>query len=103
MRLQDIINRIPTEPDKPRLVSGLCFELQQKIDSIRARPTIVILTDRRLSLNGGNGRDGVDGIDMNNIRTAILGVMRSGRGNGFVSEFIVRERRHYPPGTYEGI
>lgn len=103
MKLEQIIKRLPHEPTKPALVSGLLVELEQGIDSLRSHPVIIVLTDRRLTLKGGDGRNGVDGIDMNNIRQALRAVLGEDRGSGFVTRFVVRERRLYPAGAHDVI
>ncbi|MCU6455492.1 hypothetical protein LPN01_15535 [Sphingomonas sp. A2-49] len=103
MKLQDIVDRLPLDSDRPRLVTGMTIEFNQEFNSDRSHPTIIILTDRQLLVKGGNGHDGIDGNDMENIRVAILGALGLPRGDGFVLSFIVRERRHYPAGTYNVI
>lgn len=103
MNIADIIKRLPSEPGKPTLISGILIEVHQNLDSSRSEPTIIVLTDRTLTRNGGNGRDGLDGIDMNNIRYALRSALGEDRRSGFIPRYIVRERRTYPPGQYDKI
>lgn len=103
MKLEDVVKLLPAEQGKPSLVVGLKAEIMQDIDSERAVPTIVVLTDRKLTLRGGNGQTGLDGVDMENIRRALRGAMRRERGSGFIKNFVVREKSDYPPGSYDTI
>jgi len=103
MDLEKITRRLPTNPSKLPLVSGILIEREQDLDSSRSEGRIVILTDRYLTRNGGNGQTGVDGIDMNNIRQAVRAALGEDRGSGFIKSFVVRERRHYPAGCYNKI
>jgi hypothetical protein len=103
MNIEQIIRRLPQEPGKPPLVSGVVFEREQELDSIRNEGRIVVLTDRVVTRKGGNGATGLDGVDMNNIRHAIRAALGDERGSGFVKSFVVRERRLYPAGQYDKI
>ena len=103
MELERITRRLPNDPRKPALVSGVAIEREQNLDSSRSDGRIVILTDRILTRNGGNGHTGLDGVDMNNIRQAVRAALGEDRSSGFIKSFVVRERRHYPAGRNDKI
>ncbi len=103
IKTEDIVRFLPVEINKPLLVSGVTSEIWQGIDSEQPHPTIVVPTDRKLTLKGGNGKSGLDGEDMENIRRALRRAMRKERGSGFVKNFVVRQKSDYPPGSYDMI
>lgn len=103
MKLEYILRHLPVNIDAPALVSGILIEREQDLDSSRSENRIIILTDRVLTRNGGNGHSGVDGIDMENIRRAVRLALAEERKSGFIMSFVVRERRWYPAGAYNRI
>lgn len=87
----DIIKaRLPDNDLINPLIASTNIEWTWNLDDPSPYGTIVILTNRELVSDGGNGNTGFDGTDMRLVRDAIQAVLEENDNIGLIKTFVVR-------------
>ncbi len=72
------------------LIASTETEWTWNLDESSPHGTIIILTNRKLVSDGGDGNTGFDGADMRLVRNAIQTVLEENDSIGLVKTFIIR-------------
>lgn len=91
--IEEIISRIPDGPNRDSLISAAFIEREIEVDSGKSVGTIVVLTKRKMTLDGGDGWNGIDGADVEIIRRAVHSFLRDEQAIGFINNIVIREQQ----------
>lgn len=103
MNLRDITSRIKLREGEKSLVVGIALERHQGVDQMNSEAALIVFVDRRLTVNGGNGWDGVDGSTMDMIHKACREAIFQNGGLGMVTKIIVREASAHLTGGHQEV
>lgn len=103
MNIKEIIEKLNSDVSKPRLVGAIEIERRRKLDSNRDTVSVVVYTPRQMTLNGGDGHNGIDGVDMQRINDAIYVSLEFDGGLECVDDIVVRPMPRASRGLQEGI
>lgn len=88
--LEKIVSSLPNVDRS--IIAGIQLERHFSLVDNSQSATLVVLTDRLLNTEGGNGHDGVDGGAVGCLREAIRSAVEDDGSVGMIDRVVIRQR-----------
>lgn len=88
---EEILSRIPDAPNLKGIISGASLKREVDLQTGNMCSVLIVTTERKLTLEGGNGWDGIDAKDVEIIRKAIHGMLSDNNAEFMIDKFEIRE------------
>lgn len=93
MTLLNDLKAVLSEIDRS-IVVGFQLEHHFTLDDTQERIILIILTDRVMTMRGGNGHDGIDGVAVACLRQAARALLERTGSVDRISDIVIRQRNH---------